>query len=76
MSKAHLKLRCGKAFCGLMSPNLTFLLEITDAVSSELKRREAFQRVISVQFKASISNGMGMHKCIRYGQLNVFGRQL
>ncbi len=32
-------------------PNLTFLLEITDAVSSGLKR-ETFQRVISVQFKS------------------------
>ncbi len=34
------------------SPNLTFLLEITDAVSSGLKRRETFQCVISVQFKS------------------------
>ncbi len=31
---------------------LTFLLEITDAVSSKLKRRETFQSVISVQFKS------------------------
>ncbi len=30
----------------------TFLLEITDAVSSGLKRRETFQRVISVQLKS------------------------
>ncbi len=35
-----------------MSPNLTYLLEITDAVSSGLKRRETFQRVISVQFNS------------------------
>ncbi len=42
----------GKVFYGQMSPNLTFLLEITDAVSSGLKRRETFQRVISVQFKS------------------------
>ncbi len=47
---------------------LTFLLEITDAVSSGLKRRETLQRVISVQ-KSRISDGMGVHKCIRYGQL-------
>ncbi len=36
----------------MTSPNLTFLLEITDAMSSGLKRRETFQRVISVQFKS------------------------
>ncbi len=42
----------GKVFYGQTSPNLTFLLEITDAVSSGLKRRETFQRVISVQFKS------------------------
>ncbi len=39
-------------FNGQTSPNLTFLLEITDAVSSGLKRRESFQHVISVQFKS------------------------
>ncbi len=39
-------------FYGKTSPNLTFLLEITDAVSSGLKRRETFQRVISIQFKS------------------------
>ncbi len=33
-------------------PNLTFLLDIMDAVSSGLKRRETFQRVISAQFKS------------------------
>ncbi len=49
----------GKVFYGQTSPNLTFLLEITDAVSSGLKRSETFQRVISIQFKASISDGMG-----------------
>ncbi len=63
-----------KVFNGQTSPNLTFLLEITDAVSSGLKRRETFQRVISVQFKPSIADGMGVHKCIRYGQLACFGR--
>ncbi len=41
-----------KVFYGQTSPNLTFLLEITDAVSSGLKRREAFQHVISVLFKS------------------------
>ncbi len=41
----------GKVFYSQTSPNLTFLLEITDAVSSRLKR-ETLQRVISVQFKS------------------------
>ncbi len=59
---------------GQTSPNLTNLLEIMDAVFSRLKRRETFQRVISVQYKASISDGMGVNKFIRYGQLACFGR--
>ncbi len=42
----------GKVFYGQTSPNLTYLLEITDAVSSGLKRRETFQRVIGIQFKS------------------------
>ncbi len=60
---------------GQTSPNLIFLLEITDSMSSGLKRRETFQRVISVQFiSASISDGIGVQKCIWYGQLACFGR--
>ncbi len=39
-------------FYGQTSPHLTFLLEITDAVSSGLKRRQTFMRIISVQFKS------------------------
>ncbi len=46
----------------------------TGAVSSGLKRRETFQCVVSVQFKSSISDDMGVHKCIQYGQLVCFGR--
>ncbi len=48
-AKAHLKWTVSKwkVFYGQTSPNLTFLLEITDAVSSGLKRRDNFQRVIS-----------------------------
>ncbi len=65
----------GKVFYSQTSPNLTFLLEITDAVSSGLKRRETFQRVLSAfSSKASISDGMGVHKSIRYGQLACFER--
>ncbi len=73
-AKAHLKWIVSKWKSGQTSPNLTFLLEITDAVSSGLKRRETFQRVISVQFKTSISDGMWVHKCMRYGLLACFGK--
>ncbi len=45
-----------------------------DAVSFGLKRRETFQRVISVQFKRKHLWWYGVHKCIRYGQLACFGR--
>ncbi len=50
-------------FYGQTSPNLTFLLEITDAVSSRLKRRETCQHIISVQFKSQ--------HLWRYGSLHV-----
>ena len=39
-----------------------------DTMSSGLKRRETFQHS-----KASISDGMGEHKCIRYRQVAIFG---
>ncbi len=42
----------GKVFYGQTSPNLIFLLEITNAVSFGLKRRETFPHVISVQLKS------------------------
>ncbi len=64
----------GRVFYGQTSPNFTFLLEITDTVSSELKKRETLQCVISISSKASISDGMEVHKFIRYGQLACFGR--
>ncbi len=51
-AKAHLKWTVSKCSKCSTSPNLTFLLEITDSVSSGLKRRETFHRVISVQFKS------------------------
>ncbi len=41
-----------KVFYGQTSPNLTLLLEITDAVSFRQRRRETFQRVISFQLKS------------------------
>ncbi len=50
-AKAHLKWTVSK-WKSVLCPNLTFLLEIPDAVSSGLKRRETFQRFISIQFKS------------------------
>ncbi len=64
----------GNVFYGQTSPNLTFLLEIIDGVSSGLKRREGFQRVISIQFKSQHIWWYVVHKCIRYLQRARFGR--
>ncbi len=47
-------------FYGQTSLNLTFLLEITDAVSS-LKRRETFCVLSAFSSRVSISDGMGVH---------------
>ncbi len=64
-AKANLKLTFSnwKVFYGQTSPNVTFLLEITEAVSSGLKKRETFQRVMNTSSvfssKDSISDGMG-----------------
>ncbi len=63
-----------KVFYGQTNPNLTFLFEITGAVSSRLKRRETFQRVLRVQFNSQHLWWYGVHKCIRYGQLACFER--
>ncbi len=53
VGQGSFKMNCFKVEkCSFFGPNLTFLLEITDAPSSGLKRRENFQRVISVQFKS------------------------
>ncbi len=41
-----------KSVLGHTSPNLTFMLEIIDTVSSGLKRKETFQLVISIQLKS------------------------
>ncbi len=40
-------------------------------MSSGLKRRETFQRVISVRSKASISDGMGCTSAYGMGSLHV-----
>ncbi len=44
--------KSGKVFYFQTSPNLTLLSEITDALSSGLKRREILQRVVRVQFRS------------------------
>ncbi len=63
-------------FYGQTKPNLTFLLEITDAVSSGLKKGGGRPSSMSSAFssKASISDSMGVHTCTQYGQLACFGR--
>ncbi len=74
-AKANLKwFQRRKVFYGQTSPSLTFFLEITDTVSSGLKRRETFQCVISIQFKSQHLWWYGVHKCIQYGQIACFGR--
>ncbi len=71
-AKAHLKWTfSGKVFYGQTSLNLTFLLEIMNAVSSGLKRRETFQRVISVQFKSQHLWWNGVHNAYGMGSLHV-----
>ncbi len=56
-AKANLKWTVSKwksVICqksGQTSPNLKFLFEIMDAVSPRLKRRENFQRVVSIRLK-------------------------
>ncbi len=63
-----------KVFYDQTSPNMIFLLEIMDTVSSR-QRRGRYPSVLSAfSSKASISNHMGEHKCLRYGQLACFGR--
>ncbi len=52
-AKAYIKFKMGKwkSVYGQTSTNLTFLLKITDAMSSGLKRMETIQHVINVEFK-------------------------
>ncbi len=52
VGQGSFKMDCFKVFYGQTSPNLTFLLEISDAESSGQKRRETFQSVISVKIKS------------------------
>ncbi len=74
-AKAHLKWTVSKWKSVLWSDESKFdLVEITDAVSSGLKRRRPSSVLSAFSSKASISDGMGVHKCIRYGQLAYFGR--
>ncbi len=72
-AKAHLKWTVSKWKSGQTSPNLTILMEITD--DGVLRSKEDGDLSACHQrSKASISDGMGEHKCIRYGQLACFGR--
>ncbi len=63
--------QCVKVFYGQTSPNLTFFLEIMDAVSSGLMRREMRKETFQAfSSKVIISNGMRGHMCTR-GSLHV-----
>ncbi len=55
-----------------MSPNLIFLLEITYACPPGQRGGRASSVLSAFITKASISDGMGVHKRIRYGQLGCF----
>ncbi len=57
-----------------MSPNLTFLFEIMDAVSSGLRRRGDLPACYQRSVQSQHLGWYGVHKCIRYGQLACFGR--
>ena len=72
-TKTHLNglFQSDKVLYGQRSPNLTFFLVIRDTVSSELKRRETFQLLSEFSSKSSISDVMGVNKCILYEQLHV-----
>ncbi len=74
-AKAHLKWTVLKWKSVLWPDESKFdILFGNHAVSSGLKRRETFQRVISVQLKSQhLWWGVwGVHKCIRYGQFACF----
>ncbi len=58
-------------FYGQTSPNLTFLLDITDAVSSGLKRRRPSSMLLAFSSQASISDGMGCISAYGMGSLHV-----
>ncbi len=71
-AKTHLKFTVSKWKSVLI--NLTFLLEISDTVSSGLKRGRPSSVLSAFSSKASISDGMGVHKCICVHKLACFGR--
>ncbi len=72
-AKAHLKwtVQSGKVFYGQTSPNLTFLLEITDACVLRAKERETFPALSAFSSKTSISDGMGGISAYGMGSLHV-----
>ncbi len=73
-AKAHLKwtlFQSGKVFYGQTSPNLTFLLEITDAC---LRAKEEGDLPASYQRSVQKPASLMVWGCIWYGQLACFGR--
>ncbi len=73
-AKVHLKWTVSKWKSVLWSDESKFDILVGNHGRRVLWAKEVLlQRVISIQFKC-ISDGMGVHKCIRYGQLACFGR--
>ncbi len=75
-AKAHFKMDCFKVKSVQWSDESKFDILVGNHGCRVLraKERETFRVLSAFSSKASISDGMGVHKCIRYGQLACFGR--
>ncbi len=72
-AKAHLKLTFSKWKSVLWSDESKFDILVGNHGRRVLRATEEGDLPV-FNSKASISDGMGVHKCIRYGQLACFGR--
>jgi len=75
-AKAHLKWTVSKWESVLWSNESKFDILVENHGRRSLRAKEVGDLLASYQrfVKASISDGMGVHKCIRYGQPACFGR--
>ncbi len=74
-AKAHLKWTVSKWKSVLWSDESKFDILVGNHRRRVLRAKEEGDSMSSAfRSKASISDGMGVHKCIRYGQLACFGR--
>ncbi len=71
--KAHLKWTVSKWKSVLWSDESKFDILVGNHGSRVLRAKEEGD-LPACYSKARISDGMGVHKCIRYGQLACFGR--